>query len=185
MLSGRLEDYADRWPQDRSIEDDRGHWRVAYVKPRNEKALAIDCQQAGVPYYLPLYVKRSRRRDNNKTRKSVLPLFPGYFPFVDAEGGKSKLQQTNRVVHIIDIDDQDAFVRDLEQIRHAVNSGLAVEATAYIAEGQKVRVIEGPLQGLTGIVNRVDTNRSRLVITVDALKMAVEVELENESVETI
>lgn len=185
MLSGRLEDYADRWPHDRSIEDDRGKWRVAYVKPRNEKALAIDCQLAGVPYYLPLYVKRSRRSDNNKMRKSVLPLFPGYFPFVDDDGGKSKLQQTNRVVHILDIGDQEAFVRDLEQIRRAMNSGVTVETAPYMAQGQKVRVKEGPLQGLTGIVNRVDKNRSRLVITVDALKMAVEVKLESESVEAI
>ncbi|MDP8246254.1 MAG: transcription termination/antitermination NusG family protein [Candidatus Hinthialibacter antarcticus] len=185
MLSGRLEDYADRWPHDRPIEDDRGKWRVAYVKPRNEKALAIDCQQAGVPYYLPLYVKRKRRNDNNKYRKSVMPLFPGYFPFVDTEDGKSKLQQTNRVVHILDINDQEAFVRDLEQIRHAVNSGMAVDAVPYMEEGQKVRVKEGPLQGLCGIVNRVDANHARLVITVDALKMAVEVELESESVEAL
>ncbi len=185
MLSGRLEDYADRWPTDRAIEDDQGAWRVAYLKPRNEKALAIECQQAGVPYYLPLYVKRTRRKDNNKLRKSVMPLFPGYFPFVDAEGGKHKVQQTNRVVHVLDIDDQQAFVQDLEQIRQAVNSGLPVDATSYISEGQTVRVVDGPLQGLSGIVKRVDAGCARLVITVEALKMAVEVELASESVELI
>lgn len=185
MLSGRLQDYNDRWPRDRALEDDLGCWRVAYVKPRNEKALARECQNAGVSYYLPLYEKRARRRDNNKVRKTVLPLFPGYFPFVDDNGGKTKLKQTSRVVDILDIDDQQRFVEDLAQIWRAVNSGAAVEAAPCFEQGQRVRVKQGPLQGLCGTVNRVNPDKPRLVIAVDALHMAVEVEIESDDVESL
>ena len=66
-----------RFP-DRPIGEAELPWFVAHVKPRQEKAAADDCLRLGVEYYLPMFTRVTRRRDNNKPRKSVLPLFPGY-----------------------------------------------------------------------------------------------------------
>ena len=66
-----------RYPE-RPIADAEQPWFVAHVKPRMEKAVADDCVRKAIEYYLPMVTKVTRRKDNNKPRKSVLPLFPGY-----------------------------------------------------------------------------------------------------------
>jgi len=173
-----------RWPPGRPLEDDVGWWRVAHVKPRNEKALAHDCEQMGVGYYLPLYEKRVRRRDNNKPRKSVLPLFSGYLPFVDREGAKDRIYRTNRVVRILNITDQETFVRELTQIWQLVTAGLQLGGVQSFTVGQKVRVSQGPLFGLVGIVQEI-RNPLRLLLNVEAFQMAVSVELDCADVEIL
>lgn len=67
-----------RYPEGRDLQADTGMWVVAHLKSRQEKAFAQDLMREGIPYYLPLVEKRTRRRDNGKWRKSILPLFPGY-----------------------------------------------------------------------------------------------------------
>ncbi|MBD3267797.1 hypothetical protein GF373_14095 [bacterium] len=173
-----------RHPLDRAIEMDQGYWRVAYVKPRNEKALAAQCQEMDVGFFLPLYEKRTRRKDTGKFRKSVLPLFPGYFPFVDRENGRLKVLETNRIVNIIDVLDQEQFVHDLSQIWQAALSGAVMEPCQNYAIGSQVRIKEGPMQGLVGTVENT-TKASRLLLSVEMFNMAVSVELDQISVEKL
>lgn len=173
-----------RWPRERSLEDDLGYWRVAHVRPRNEKALAYDCERTGVGYFLPLYEKRVRRRDNNKPRKSLLPLFSGYLSFVDRNGGKRHIYETNRVVHVLDVIDQESFVRDLAQIWQAVTSGAQLGVVETFGVGQKVRVNGGPLGGLVGVVQEV-RNHLRLLLNMEAFQVAVSVELDSADVEIV
>lgn len=173
-----------RFPVERLIEEDEGYWRVAYVKPRNEKALAAQCQDMGVGFYLPLYEKRTRRKDTGKLRKSVLPLFPGYFPFVDRDGGRLKILGTNRIVHILDVPDQAQFVYDLSQIWQASRKGADMQPCAHFETGEKVRIGEGPMQGLVGIIEKT-LKSTRLLLTVEMFNMAVSVELDQVSVEKL
>ncbi len=171
-----------RWPMDRSLEQDLGCWRVAYTKPRNEKALARDCQRMGVAYFLPLYEKRSRRRDNNKPRKSIVPLFSSYLPFVDRDEGKYKLCETGRLVHVLPVLDQEGFVRDMAQVWQAVTSGAPLDLVQTIAVGQKLRIRTGPMEGAVGVVRQV-RGRYRLLLNVEMFQMAVSVELDRSDVE--
>jgi len=173
-----------RWPEGRPLEEDLGYWRVAHVKPRNEKALARDCERIGVGYYLPLYEKRVRRRDNNKLRKSVLPLFSGYLPFVDRDGGRRYLYETNRVVCVLDIANQDGFVRDLARVWQVVGSGAPLGVEEKFAVGQKVRVNGGALRGLVGVIQEV-RGHLRLLLNVEAFQMAVSVDLDCGDVEVL
>lgn len=176
--------YHIRWPPGHSLEDDLGYWRVAYVRPRNEKALAHDCERTGVGYFLPLYEKRVRRRDNNKPRKSVLPLFLGYLPFVDRDGGKRCIYETKRVVRVLDVIDQESFVRDLAQIWQAVTSGAQLGVVETFGVGQKVRVNGGPLRGLVGVVQEV-RKHLRLLLNMEAFQVAVTVELDGADVKIV
>ena len=173
-----------RWPADRSLQEDLGLWHVAYVKPRHEKALARDCEWLKVSYYLPLYEKRVRRRDNNKPRKSVLPLFPGYFPFVDRDGGKQRICETNRIVSILEVPDQNGFVNDLTQIWQAVASGIAIGEIVTYTPGRPVRIKTGPLEGLVGVIEET-RSRMRLLLNVEAMNVALSVELDCEDVEPL
>ncbi|HQL64221.1 MAG TPA: transcription termination/antitermination NusG family protein [bacterium] len=166
-----------RWPENRALEEDLGNWQVAYLKPRNEKAMAQDCEHLGIGYFLPLYRKTTRRRDNNKPRKSIVPLFPGYFPFVQPQAKRSLIHSTDRVIHILNVIDQAQFVSDLRQVWCAVTSGVPILGVVPLEAGDRVRVTQGPLEGLIGVVQEI-RGQFRVFLSVEALRMAVHVELD-------
>lgn len=173
-----------RYPVERPLADDVGYWKVAYIKPRNEKALARECEQWEIGYYLPLYVKRVRRKDNNKPRKSVLPLFTGYFPFVDRDDAKRKIVESGRVVNFVDVADQELFVHDLNQIWQAVQSGAEIEPVPMLETGQSVRIKEGPLQGLKGIIDQAKSPKY-VVLQVEMFNIFVKVDAGETELEVI
>ena len=173
-----------RWPVGRPLREDIGCWRVAYLKPRNEKALARDCERMEIGFFLPLFEKRKRRDDTNKYRKSILPMFSSYFPYVNREANTRRIKETSRVVNILDVRDQEGFVRDLNQIWQAIASGSSIEKAPAYEAGQKVIVKNGPLQGLAGAIQET-TKQRRLLLNVEAFQMAVSVELDCEDVEPL
>jgi len=159
-----------RFP-DRPIAEAPQPWWVAKVKPRMEKALAFDFLNTGTEYYLPLYTHVIRRRDNNKPRKSILPLFPGYIAF--SMTTPHNIFITGRVVNIVEVRHQKRFVRELTQIQSALEKGVVVEPCDTAFEiGQTVEVHAGPLRGLVGVVARI-RDSDRLVLSVDGLGRAM------------
>jgi transcription antitermination factor NusG len=156
----------------RAITEAAAPWWVAKVKPRQEKAIAFDFIRNNVEYYLPLVTHVTRRRDNNKPRKSILPLFPGYISFCSSEHAAAGIYKTGRVVSIIAIKHQRRFTEELTQIYQALETGVALEpVTVSYPPGTAVSVVAGPLRGLKGIISRVhDSNR--LVLSVNGLGQA-------------
>ena len=67
-------------------------------------------------------------------------------------------------------------VEDIEAIRACLSGSHAVEPHRYLQRGQRVRVLSGPLAGLTGIVVR-QKNGTRFVISLELLKRSVAVEI--------
>jgi len=160
-----------RFP-DRPIREAAHPWWVAKIKPRQEKALAFDFIKNNVEYYLPLVTKVTRRKDNNKPRKSVLPLFPGYISFCAAEGNAANVYKTGRVVSIIEIRHQRRFSEELTQIYQALESGVVLEPVSVsYPPGTPVYVHAGPLKGIRGIITRVQDSE-RLVLSVAGLGQA-------------
>jgi|WetSurMetagenome_2_1015567.scaffolds.fasta_scaffold00022_33 transcription antitermination factor NusG len=157
-----------RFP-DKPIDKAESPWWIAKVKPRQEKALAFDLIRGGVEYYLPMVVHVTRRKDNNKPRKSVLPLFAGYLSFCGNESTARSLYRTGRVASVISIKHQDRFVRELTQIYQALETGavLAPLSVSY-TPGEMVAVVSGPLRGLTGVIARIQDS-DRLVLSVTGL----------------
>ncbi len=154
---------------DRPVSQAPGPWWVAKVKPRQEKALAFDLIKADIEYYLPFVTKVTRRKDNNKPRKSVLPLFAGYISFSGNDPEARGLYKTGRVVSVISIKHQRHFVEELTQIYQAIERGVVLEPlTVAYAPGALVTVAAGPLRGLTGAIVRIQ-DADRLVLSVAGL----------------
>jgi transcription antitermination factor NusG len=158
----------------RTIAEASAPWWVAKVKPRQEKAIAFDFMKNEIEYYLPLVTKITRRKDNNKPRKSVLPLFPGYISFCSQEANATDVYKTGRVVSIIEIRHQRKFGEELSQIYQALESGVALEPlgdTSLYPPGTKVFIHAGPLRGIQGVITRVQDS-DRLVLSVAGLGQA-------------
>lgn len=157
-----------RFP-DQNILDSKQTWWIAKVKPRMEKALARDLLERDLEYYLPYYTKVTRRADSRALRKSLLPLFPSYVPFA-CEKEPWPLLQLNRISTILAVKAQKRFKQELNQIYLAYEKNVRILPASRheFIPGQFVRVIAGPLNGITGrIVKLKDTDF--LLLSVEGL----------------
>lgn len=141
-----------RWPLDRPLIHDLGNWWVARVKPRTEKALAWELARMGVSYYLPMFTRRTIRRDNHKPRKSVICLFPGYISITNYPQVKETIFRTGRLIKVLPVNDQERFASELENIRRAIDHTREIEIHPCLAIGQRVVIAEGPMQGVVGVI---------------------------------
>ncbi|MCP4612534.1 MAG: hypothetical protein GY845_27870 [Planctomycetes bacterium] len=170
------------WPQTESICDFEGQWWVVHTRSRNEKALAHDLISKDISYFLPMSWKVSRK--SRRKIRSLLPLFNGYLFFCGKENERVELLKTNRVAHLIEVDNQQKLLDELVQVNQALQSGAPLTPHNYIKEGQKCRVIAGPLMGLEGIVVR-SNNAARLVLQIDMLGQAASVEIDVDMIEVL
>ncbi len=170
------------WPDSEMIETFQGRWWVAHTKSRNEKALAHDLMAKNISYFLPMTLKVSRR--TRRTVKSLLPLFTGYLFFCGPENDRVELLKTNRVANLLEVTDQDEFVKELTRIERAIRAGTPLTPHKYIEAGQWCRVIAGPLLGLEGFVVQVK-GTTRLVLQIDILGQAASVEIDMDMIEPI
>ena len=166
-----------RYPEERPLSADAGKWKVAFLKSRREKHFASELKLRAIGYYLPLYVKRARRKDNGKERKSLLPLFPGYLAFVGGPDSLLKLQDNSDLVSVINVVDQSRFVRELDQIRTILDKNVTLRLHKGMAPGARVKVRSGALQGLEGVVVH-DENESRLVVGIEMFAQSVSVKID-------
>ena len=183
------------WPQEKSINDFTGQWWVAHTKSRNEKALARDLVNKNISYFLPMSWKV--RRQKGRTLRSLLPLFSGYLFFCGGEKQRLEVLRTNRVANIIEVTNQQKLLEELSQIELALRAGMSLAPHKYIKEGQRCRVIAGPLADLQGIVlkapQHVDVTSSlrkpaataRLVLQIDMLGQAASVEINTDMIEVV
>jgi transcription antitermination factor NusG len=161
-----------RFPE-RPIGEAEFPWFVAHIKPRQEKAAADDCLRHSIEYYLPLFTRVTRRRDNNKPRRSVLPLFPGYLCCAGTRETGRTLFATGRIVRIIEIAHQEKFIRELEQIYGLQERGAPLEpcGISYLC-GDEVVIQNGPFRGVRGVIASV-RNQHRLLLSVEGLGLAM------------
>ncbi len=164
-----------RWPDNKSLSDDLGDWWVVSVKSRNEKSFARDMQRLGVGYYLPLITKRTRRRDNGKVRKSIICLFPGYVSVVDYPGFRSEIWQTGRVARVIEVKNQERFIREMSQIYRLIDEGVDLQIHDHLAIGQKVGISSGSLEGLEGIIKNIE-DENRVFLNVDLFGRSISIQ---------
>jgi len=162
----------------RTVHEAENPWWVAKIKPRQEKALAFDLIKRDIEYYLPMYTKVTRRKDNNKPRKSIVCLFPGYISICPQKGYERDIYATNRVVNLIEVKNQSHFKKELEQIYHTMDLGIPIEPYqgSDLTPGKLVEVISGPMRGLQGVIQKIHSSQ-KLILSVDLLgKAAVSID---------
>ncbi len=159
-------------------------WYALYTRHQHEKIVDQILTNKGFNTFLPLYATTHKWKD--RTKALTLPLFPCY---VFLKGGIERRLQilTTPGVHgLVSSAGQPATIPDIEieAIRRVVKSGARVEAHPYLKCGNWVRVKDGPLTGIEGILVR-KKNISRLVLSVEILGTAAAIEVAALQVEAI
>jgi transcription antitermination factor NusG len=164
-------------------QDDLPRWWCLHAKPRQEKAAARFLRDRRLTHYLPQVVKESRTPGGRKIR-SVIPLFPSYLFFRGNRRDRLVAFVGGKLVSILEVDDQERLQHDLEQIHRMLSSGLPVVPEPEFPIGSRVRIVDGPLRGLTGTIAK-RGNRDLFVVVVHMLGQGASVDLEAWQVEAI
>ena len=160
---------------DNAISQMRGHWWVLHTRSRNEKAIGKTLAQKRVQHYLPLIDVHHTYAKSKATFR--VPLFPGYLFLCGDYADRDTAWQTNRVVNILDVADQDRLRRELGQVYRAVEHGRGVDLYPSLRSGQQCRLTGGPLKGLEGVVIRHGSN-CRMYLSVAMLGQSAVVEVD-------
>lgn len=152
-------------------------WYALRVRARAEKTVAQALRLKGYSVYLPAYTKQRRSFDRRVTVE--VTLFPGYvFCRFDANE-RGRILDTGGVVEVVRFGGRFAVVpdSDLQAIETVLRSGMEAVAWPYLPQGSRVRVTDGPLDGLQGVLVQHRAG-DRVVISVDVLQRSVAVEVD-------
>jgi transcription antitermination factor NusG len=151
-------------------------WFALITKYRHEKNVNALLSEKGYDSYLPLCDQIRYWSDRKK--KVKVPLFNCYlFVNIDLKD-RIPVLQTEGVVRFVSFENRPASIPDyqIEWIKNLLNGQRKIEATTDFFEGQKVRVVYGPLYGMEGIYIK-NRSRSRLLINLDGILQSLIVEI--------
>ena len=160
------------------------NWYALTVKSQHEKAVDEQLQAKALESYLPLY--RARRRWSDRIKTIDLPLFSRYvfcrFDFED----RLKVLSISSIVSVVGFGGKPCPIPDheIEIIQAVVGSGLPISPWPFLRIGQRVRICQGALEGLEGILAR-EKSGYRVIVNVELLNRAVAVEIERDLVRAV
>ncbi|NIS67490.1 MAG: hypothetical protein GTO12_00625 [Proteobacteria bacterium] len=161
-----------------SVNESSRRWYVIYTKPHSEDTAREQLEKKEISVFLPRIreVKFRRRR----LEELVQPLFPSYlfarFVIPDEYYNVKWAKGVKRIVGSGDmpLPLDDSIVTFL---RGQVNEEGLVQSCSNLKHGDKVRIKQGPLEGLWGIVQGEIDAKQRVKILMDILHSGAKVEL--------
>lgn len=160
------------------------HWYAAYTSANHEKRVAEQLGARGVSYFLPLYASLRQWKDRRVTLQ--LPLFPGYVFVRMALRDRLPVQQIPGVARLVGFNGLPMALPDkeIEMVRTSLETGVHAEPHPFLTVGKRVRVINGPMAGLQGVLKR-KRGLARLVLSVELIQRAMSVEIDEADVISI
>lgn len=157
-------------------------WFVAHTRPRCEKKLVEYCERAGLAATLPCYQAAHKYR--GKTVVFSKPLFPGYVFLQIPTEKKGVAQQNDHVANLLEVTDQELFIRQLGDVMLALAANLEIRLAPTIGEGMRVKIKNGPLRGIEGWVEK-RHGMNTVLLRLEFISQAAAVKLEATDLEPI
>lgn len=160
---------------------DRAEWYAVYTNARHEKKVSAYLGGRSVECYLPSY--RSVRRWQDRQKEVEMPLFPGYVFVKIAYRSRLQVLTAPGVVQFVTFDGKPAPISEseIENLQQAYAQAARFEPHPYLKVGRRVRVRNGPLAGLEGILIR-RKDCFRLVLSIELIKRSVAMEVDEADV---
>lgn len=166
-------------------------WFAVQVQHKYESLTANLLQYKGYETYVPVYLPATgnRRLRANSRPKAV---FPGYIFTRFCWENTSTIRSgagiitTAGVIRIVGAGRTPIPIHnvEIETIQRVLDSGLETEPWPYLHVGQQVQIEEGPLRGVTGIIQAKE-NRHQLVVSVELLQRSLAVVIDCEWVNPV
>ena len=163
-------------------------WYACRTRARSEKKVDRLLSAAGVTSYLPL-VERLRQW-SDRSKHVAFPLFPGYVFARCSLSVLPDIVRTPNLIEVVRVNGSPTPIREeeIDSIRALVlgaeRIGEEPAAHEYFTRGQEVQVVQGPFEGLRGILTEV-RGRTRIVVRLEAIRQAVSVEMSSRFVKSV
>jgi len=170
------------------LAENGAQWLVVWTHSNTEHRVDEQLAGKGFKTFLPMLKAWSRRRGTQSLIE--VPMFPGYVFVHHALDKRSYIDilQARGVVRILgERWDRPAAVDDgeIESIRSVATAGVPVFPHPYLSKGQQIRITQGPLAGVEGILVETKPRKGLLVVSVDLLQRSVAVEVESTWVQPV
>jgi transcription antitermination factor NusG len=153
-----------------------GSWYALWTHSHCEQLVNDQLEQQGFSPFLPTLDVWSRRRGARHLLKA--PMFPGYL-FLRHRMDKESYVRLQRVRGLAKVlgERWDRLVEipesEMNPVRAAAAAKCRVLPFPYLREGQRARVVRGPLTGIEGILVESRPDRGLLVLSVHLLQRSV------------
>jgi len=129
-------------------------WFAVQTWPRYEKKAAVELERKQLEVFLPLVA--SEHQWSDRRRVVELPLFPTYL-FVRAPetfASRIAVVRTSGVINFVGARNVGTPIpqSEIESVRTLLKRGIEFENHPYLKIGQRVRIREGSLDGVEGIL---------------------------------
>ncbi len=155
-------------------------WFALYTKPRSEFKAAEQIKSVEVEYYLPTITKVKQWSDRKK--KITEPVIRGYiFIYADEKQRLVTLEQQS-VVRCVFEAGRPAKIPSwqMENLMKMMKTDSEFFVHEGITKGTKVRMINGPFEGIVGTVQEFDEGKS-IAVSIDLLNRSIIARLPAES----
>jgi len=159
-------------------------WYAVWTRSRQEKVAAAMLKTLGVPHFLPL---KSELRQWSDRRQTVnVPLFAGYL-FVRMNPTSDNRLQVLKAPGIVGFVGNSSGAlpipdQQIEDICKILRMGVECTVLPLLQEGDRVRVIRGPLIGVEGTLVR-SNSTYRLSISIEMIHKSITVSVSPQDVE--
>src|SRR3981081_247768 len=159
------------------IRNQQWPWFAILVRTSREKTASLLLENAGYECFVP--TSKYIRRWSDRMKEVEVPLFPGYLFCRMNPHNRLPVLMTPGVIQIVGVGKTPIPVEEEEiaAIQQVEKSGLSTMPWPYLQVGHVVRIEEGPLNGLTGIVLKIKSG-PKLVLSVNLLQRSVAVEID-------
>jgi transcription antitermination factor NusG len=152
-------------------------WYVVYTAPRAEKVVCQELINKNFVVFLPL-IKELKIWKNRQKKWIDKVLFPSYI-FVNTQQHELyHIKQMPRVATYLHIAGKPSTISNIviEGIKRMLSLDKNVSVETDFNEGEKVKIIEGPLAGYKGILVQ-QKGKARFGIQIDEINQTVFVEV--------
>lgn len=180
-----LNDFQPEQPNCRAVEQANGlspKWHVLWTRSHSERLVYDQLTDKGFHLFLPTIDVWSRR--NGVRYRSNVPMFSGYLFLHHAMDKASYLEvcKARGLVRLLG-ERWDCLAEipesEIQAIQKVHSARLPSRPHPFLREGQRVRVTQGLLSDVEGILLRSKPNKGLLVISVDLLQRSVAVEIDS------
>jgi transcription antitermination factor NusG len=158
------------------------NWYALHIRSRHEKRVAERLHSQSLETFLPLH--RNRHTWKNGVHVDVdLPLFPCYLFARASIYDRNHLLQHSGVLGFAASSAKPTVIPDEEiSVLRTVTESLRAKPHPYLNNGDAVRIVAGPLAGMTGILTR-RKHEYRVVLSIEAIMRSIVVEVSEFDIE--
>lgn len=160
-------------------------WFVFYTRPRAEKVVYRELVNNGYEVFLPLQKKLKVWK--NRQRKFIdEPLLSSYIFVKIHSSGIYNILKARGIYICIMFEGKPCTVpdKDIEAIRIMIQSEQEISSNNDFKEGERVRVIQGPLTGYEGILFR-QKGKNKFGIQIEGINLVTAIDISIEDIQKL